>query len=101
MLDAVRAKGYAPKLMEGRLDQLQRFPAPGERSLSFEAWLEDVSPRLSWDEPHLVYIREHLDRIADGSLRKLMLFVPLRNGKSQLVTIRFPAWLLERWPHKR
>ena len=56
---------------------------------------------VTWDEPHLVFIRDHLDRITSGELRKLMLFVPPRHGKSQLVTIRYPAWTLERRPHKR
>jgi predicted phage terminase large subunit-like protein len=86
--------------MEIRLEQLRRFTEPAA-SLSFEDWLGVVKPRFSWDEPHILHVREHLDRIVDGSLRKLMLFLPPRHGKSQLVTIRFPAWLLERWPHKR
>ena len=69
--------------------------------LPFAGWLEEVSPRFDWDCAHLVYIREQLDRVTAGDIRKLMVFLPPRHGKSELVTIRYPAWTLERDPRKR
>jgi predicted phage terminase large subunit-like protein len=69
--------------------------------LPFAEWLEEVTPRFDWDCAHLAYIREHLDRVTAGGLRKLMVFVPPRHGKSELVTIRYPAWRLERDQNKR
>jgi predicted phage terminase large subunit-like protein len=87
--------------MEGKLEQLRRFASPGRQSTTFDEWLDAVSPRYSWDAPHLVYMREHLDRVTAGTIRKLMIFTAPRHGKSALVTIRYPAWLLECWPHKR
>jgi predicted phage terminase large subunit-like protein len=88
--------------MEARFEQLRRISAQQQAgNLAFDEWLEVVSPGMTWDAPHLVYIREHLDRITAGVLRKLMIFVPPRHGKSQLVTVRYPAWMLERSPDKR
>ncbi len=69
--------------------------------LPFEDWLPAVSPYFKWDWRHLAYIREHLDRVTAGEIRKLMIFCPPRHGKSELATIRYPAWTLERWPDKR
>ncbi len=90
------------KQLEGALEQMERLNARRAIGvLPFDEWLEEVSPAFSWDWPHLVYIREHLDRIAAGTLRKLMIFLPPRHGKSELATIRFPAWVLERAPHQR
>lgn len=90
------------EMAEGRIEQLQRVADKQAAGVpAFDAWLGEVSPRFEWDALHLVHIREHLDGISAGELRKLMIFCPPRHGKSQLATIRFPAWTLERWPHKR
>ncbi len=69
--------------------------------LPFAEWLEEVTPQFSWDWPHLLNIREHLDRVTAGEIRKLMIFVPPRHGKSELTTVRYPAWRLERKPTTR
>jgi predicted phage terminase large subunit-like protein len=88
--------------LESFHEQVQRDAAKRAAGvLPFDQWLEEVSPRYAWDVPHLVHIREHVDRISAGELRKLMIFCPPRHGKSQLVTIRYPAWVLERRPQRR
>lgn len=46
-------------------------------------------------------IREHLDRITTGELRRLAIFVPPRHGKSALATIRYPVYRLTRTPTLR
>ena len=53
---------------------------------------------MRWDWPHIVYIRQQLERVASGEIDRLILTVPPRHGKSELATVRFPAWLLERDP---
>jgi predicted phage terminase large subunit-like protein len=68
---------------------------------SLRAWLEEASPELRWDWPHLAPIQEALERITSGELRRLMLFVPPRHGKSELVTVRYPVYRLERDPKLR
>lgn len=42
-----------------------------------------------------------LDQVTDGSLKKLMVFEPPRHGKSEMVTIHYPAYRLEREPGLR
>jgi len=64
----------------------------------FHAWLEHVTPQFTWDWPHLEYIRHYLDKITRGELRRLIISIPPRHGKSSMVTVRYPAWLLERNP---
>lgn len=61
----------------------------------FESWLTETSPNWNWDWKHLAYIRERLARVTAGSLKRLMLFLPPRSGKSEMTTIRYPVYRLE------
>jgi predicted phage terminase large subunit-like protein len=65
---------------------------------AFERWLEEVTPSFVWDAPHLRYIREQLQRVTSGEIDRLMLFVPPRHGKSEMATVRYPIWRMERDP---
>ena len=47
---------------------------------------------------HHRVIAEQLERIEKREIDRLMLFVPPRHGKSELASIRFPAWYLGRNP---
>lgn len=67
----------------------------------FPAWLRLVTPAYAWHWRHVVYICQQLDRLTRGEIRKLMFFLPPRSGKSELVTVRYAAWLLERNPEQR
>lgn len=51
--------------------------------------------------PHLVRLTELLLRIEKGELRRLMVFMPPRHGKSELISRYFPAWYLARHPDRR
>lgn len=64
-------------------------------------WLQLVTPDFTWDWPHLIYIQQQLDRITSGDIRKLMLFLPPRHGKSELATIRYPIYRMDRDPSIR
>ena len=48
--------------------------------------------------PHHEMIAERLEKIERGELRRLMVFMPPRHGKSELASRRFPAWCLGRRP---
>lgn len=54
--------------------------------------------RASW---HHEALCEHLDALARGQIKRLMIFMPPRHGKSELVSRRFPAYLLGRNPHEQ
>ena len=46
-------------------------------------------------------IREHLDQLTAGQIKRLAIFVPPRHGKSALATIRYPVYRLSREPGLR
>ena len=55
---------------------------------SFSSWLTEQSPAFTWHWPHLQHIRQHLDQITAGTLKRLVITVPPRHGKSEMGTIR-------------
>ncbi len=71
--------------------------------LAWRDWLETVSPKPTWDwaAPHLQRAESALDRVTSGETRRLMISIPVRHGKSELATIRYPVWRLERDPALR
>jgi predicted phage terminase large subunit-like protein len=69
-----------------------------QRRRSFNAWLKMTTPNWQWDWAHLVYIQRQLDRVTRGECRRLLVTLPPRHGKSELVTVRYSAWRLERDP---
>lgn len=47
---------------------------------------------------HHEIVCDHLDRLFTGEIRRLMVFMPQRQGKSELVSRRFPAYVFGRLP---
>ncbi|MBK8467262.1 MAG: hypothetical protein IPL32_15700 [Chloracidobacterium sp.] len=64
----------------------------------FKDWLKRTWPKMTWEWKHQVYIYKHLKRITDGDSKRLMIFMPPRHGKSELVTVRYPAYMLKKDP---
>ena len=64
------------------------------------AFTEYTYPRYRTAAHHKT-IAEQLERIERGEIDRLMLLVPPRHGKSELASIRLPAWFLGRQPHKQ
>lgn len=82
--------------------QAQLSPVPTAAGVApFSTWLGEVSPAYRWDWPHLQKIQEVLEQVTSGAARRLMLFVPPRHGKSEMTTVRYPVWRLERDPNLR
>ncbi len=67
----------------------------------FPAWLKQVSPDLTWDWKYQKYIYQYLERITTGESKRLMIFLPPRHGKSELVTVRYAGWRLWNDPKMR
>ncbi len=63
---------------------------------TFDDWLRADPSGLEWTARHHAFIWEHLQRVSDGTCKRLMIFVPPRHGKSELVTVRYTAWRLVR-----
>src|SRR5688500_3928940 len=86
---------YDPGVTQANPGLLNASPSATENPpASFEAWLKQVSPELTWDWPYQKYIYKHLQRVTDGTCKRLMIFMPPRHGKSELVTIRYAGWRL-------
>lgn len=67
----------------------------------FKTWLPAVTPDYVWDWRHLRFIQSQLDRVTNGEIDRLMIFLPPRHGKSEMVTVRYPVWRMERDPKIR
>lgn len=55
----------------------------------------DDNYRMNW---HHRLLCDYLDKLACKEIRRLMVFMPPRHGKSELVSRKFPAYLLGRNP---
>ncbi|MBP6003263.1 MAG: phage terminase large subunit [Pyrinomonadaceae bacterium] len=63
---------------------------------SFHAWLKTQPGLWNWDLRHQRIIYDRLQAITDGKNKRLMIFMPPRHGKSELVTVRYSAWRIRR-----
>ncbi|WP_075780214.1 phage terminase large subunit [Marinitoga sp. 1137] len=52
------------------------------------------------DGNHLKFLAKKLEEVAEGKIKKLMVFMPPRHGKSELISKKFPAWFLGKYPDK-
>ncbi|AYN86401.1 phage terminase large subunit [Commensalibacter melissae] len=50
---------------------------------------------------HLNLLCKKLEAVERGEVKRLMVFMPPRHGKSELISKRFPAWFLGRNPTKQ
>lgn len=62
---------------------------------SFFDFIKEVKPDYEFNWHHLVLI-EALERLARREIRHLIVMMPPRHGKSELVSILFPAWCFVR-----
>lgn len=58
-----------------------------------------VQPRYQWFR-HCEVLAEVLQRVAEGELKRVMVFMPPRHGKSEEVSRLFAAYYLWRFPHR-
>ncbi len=63
---------------------------------TFEDWLQVDPSGMEWTARHHAFICQHLRRVTDGTCKRLMIFIPPRHGKSELVTVRYTIWRLLR-----
>ena len=67
----------------------------------FCVWLPCASPEFDWTRPHLVQVQRRLRELAAGEIQNLMVLGPPLQGKTELATVRYPVWRLERNPRLR
>ena len=69
--------------------------------LSYAKWLPKYSPRMTWDWAHQLLVCEYLDKLTAGEIDRLMILMPPRHGKTELVTKRYGVYRLQRDPQTR
>jgi predicted phage terminase large subunit-like protein len=74
-------------------------PSAPKSGLSFSAFLKEHAPYIA-QYSHIRQLIEALQAVADGKCKRLMVFMPPRHGKSEIVSRWFPAYLLYRFPEK-
>jgi predicted phage terminase large subunit-like protein len=71
------------------------------RPRNFRQFLERVSPTWNWSWRHLTYLQYQLDRVTDGEVKRLIIQMPPRHGKSETATVRYPIYRLNMDPELR
>jgi len=64
-------------------------------------WLQQVTPQWTWTWKHQLAIDAVLNRVTRGELKRVMFFLPRRHTKTEKITVRYPAWRLEKNPETR
>lgn len=67
--------------------------------LGFREFVDKVYPKYKWYK-HCEILAEVLQKVADGELKRLIISMPPRHGKSELTSKLFPAYFLYRYPDK-
>src|SRR5215213_1501596 len=97
--DEKRPVSSDPSLVADHPSLSSPSPLPTDPSkLSFEYWLKTVSPGFTWDWDYQKLLYEKLRDVTAGKTKRLMIFMPPRHGKSELVTVRYAAWRLQKDP---
>jgi hypothetical protein len=66
---------------------------------SFREFVSRVNPRYRWYR-HCEVLAGVLQRVADGEIDRLLIFMPPRHGKSECVSRLFSAYYLSRFPDR-
>lgn len=72
------------------------FNQRSSKSITFRQFIKQSNRHYKF-YPYLENLIELLQRVADGELNRLMVFMPPRHGKSELVSRLFPAYYLSRY----
>lgn len=65
----------------------------------FREFVSRVYPRFVW-YPHATRLATVLERVAAGEVKRLLVFMPPRHGKTLLTSHLFPAYYLLRYPQQ-
>jgi len=68
---------------------------------TFRKWNERMWPRWHWDWRYLVVLQDTLELVQAGVLKRVIIEMPPRHGKSETTTIRFPVDCLLQDPECR
>lgn len=90
---------YLPFLTGSEKEELDSLIAEIDLPLRFREFVDTVNSRYQW-YPYVERLADVLQRVADGEIKRLMVFMPPRHGKSELVSRLFSAYYLYRHPNR-
>lgn len=82
------------------LDQLKNAKTRQSAKSDFLSFVKAVWPAFIEGDHHKV-MADAFNRIADGSLKRLIINMPPRHTKSEFASHLFPAWFLGKYPEKK
>ena len=89
-------RGEVSRLLLSLETSVRRERAAG----SFVTFAEEVWPPFI-EGYHHTKMAEAFERVASGDLKRLMINMPPRMGKSQLTSWLLPAWIMGKYPDKK
>lgn len=85
-------------MVPGALQRVQRRQAGVQQPYGPD-WLKPTGPYdWNWEKNYLVKAYEILNALVRGDILKAMFFWPVRHGKTEAITIRFPIYWLQHFP---
>lgn len=90
------AAAEAGAVAEGEAEK-EKEPEPR----TFKEWLIETKPDWQWNWKYQNYIYKALGRFGRGHVKRMMVFMPPRHGKSEMITVRYAAWVLLMRPEMR
>lgn len=64
-------------------------------------WLQETSPHFTWDWPFSIFVQQILAELTPDSGRKIVFEIPIRHGKSELITKHYPVALIHADPRTK
>jgi predicted phage terminase large subunit-like protein len=95
--EAVLARARAAS--EAARSRLNAEDGTQESSLTFREFINRVRPSFRWYK-HCEVLASVLQRVADGEIKRLFIFMPPRHGKSEMASRLFTAYYLYRFPER-
>lgn len=91
--------------------KLESLPGTFSEEQLIQVWEADAKSNLAWfmeydgrglwqPAAHLELLCSKIEAVERGEIKRLMVFLPPRHGKSHVVSKKFPAWYLGRNPDK-
>jgi predicted phage terminase large subunit-like protein len=76
-------------------------PIPEHPRTPYADWCKTHWPQMSWHWPHLQAVFQHIERVWDGGIKRLLITMPPQHGKTTGVTHRVPPYWMAHRPGTR
>ena len=92
---------YSEKTKKTKIKEVaQELKLLTEAETNLQAFVEYTMPDYI-DGWHRRVLTDALQKVAEGKIKRLMVFMPPRHGKSEIASVRFPAWYLGNFPQNQ